>query len=186
MNTSSAPINSLLALEPVTPQRQRTPDEDLAHIKAIRIAEKHRSRWAGHNAHGHEIKFPQYVIDALQEALLIPKEDTEVDFYTRVEHVDFSVAQFDSQEGVQVNIDYKNEGEAETTATLVGSRDSLWELYKILGRQLVKTKPNPIAEEKTHNTPKTDQYQQSFRKAFSIATAWIVFVSIIIAVFGRG
>ena len=185
MNTSSAPINSLLALEPVTPQRQRTPDEDLAHIKAIRIAEKHRSRWAGHNAHGHEIKFPQYVIDALQEALLIPKEDTEVDFYTRVEHVDFSVAQFDSQEGVQVNIDYKNEGEAETTATLVGSRDALWQLYSILGSQLAKTKPNPIAEERKSEAPKVDQYQQSFGKAMLFAIGWILFVSFIIVMFVR-
>lgn len=184
MNTTSTLNTTLMPLEPVTPRRQETPDEALAHIQAIRIAEKHRSRWAGHNTHGHTVKIPQYVIDALQEALLTPKHDTEIDFYTRVEHVDFSIAQFDSQEGVQLNIDYKNEGEAETTATLIGSRDALWQLYRMLGTQLVKTKPNPIAEEKTAPA-KTDQYQQSFGKAIGIALGWVVFISLIIAAFGR-
>lgn len=188
MNTTPIPHTSLMPLEPLAPRHQETHAESEARIKAIRIAEKNRVRWAGDDSSGHNVRIPQYVLDAVYEALLESKHDSdnEIDFYTHAEQVVFNVLRHDSQGGVEVFISYKNRHEDGKQVTLIGSRDTLWELYSVLGSHLAKTKANPIAAEKKHAAPTQQESEQSFSKSMAITVVWIAFISIVITVLFRG
>lgn len=150
-----------------TPRPVRPMSFSSAREQAATIVLRHK---VNNNALGHTT---EWMIDAVEEALTHSGRHIEVDFYTHVQSLQFDISNHDHQGGLELDISYQNTGELQKRATLIGSRDALWELYLLLGRRLTDSKRcKPQAPEPVK--------RQGFFSSILTVGVWMVLLSLII------